>query len=228
MIFNSQFFDPAVPCYFNGAISETLTLVGTKKSYTFTTNSSGTTGVKYVIPDTYSVTGGISNYTCSITVSATGGTYNIYPAGAVYWYGREVVPMSGYGSGETVIANKNVNPNYIELFFQASSTKHAAFYTTTNIMNISAYTTCNFVVNMATHSETGTSGGSIGTGVADRQGVTYSNREDVWWGNVWTSETSPTTLSMNVSSASTGYPGVWDVNYSIAHRCCHLHAIWFE
>lgn len=225
MIFNAQFFNPTVPCYFNGAISEEIVLAGTA-SYSFNTNSTGTTGVQYIIPGIYSVTGKISGYTININVT-TGDTYNVYPSGAIYWYGKEFEPFSLARHGSTVGELTKLT-NCMQLFYNGAdtgSTQRAAAALTTNSVNMENYTTLNFITNTITQ------GSNCYSGVFKTSSITYSAFQNSTLFSAKSSllnNTGKMQYSVNISSVSSGYIGTGIAEYNAHNRYVQIDAIWME
>lgn len=92
MIFNSQFFEPITYATFivYGAASETVTFTGNGKTYTIKTASNGVSSTSLeVITGTYTVTGSVSGYSGSQTITTSTTRVNAWPSNynIYYWYG---------------------------------------------------------------------------------------------------------------------------------------------
>jgi hypothetical protein len=134
-----------VMCKFLGAPGETLTFKqnGTIK-YTVTENTE-----QEIKQGVYEVTGGVSGYTKTIEVKAAG-TYNAYPDGALFWYGRELMPFryhvdngrcSSYNTGSAIYCGSHVSKNNITAYM--TDTTNAM---TTGKVDTSQYSTIKFTI----------------------------------------------------------------------------------
>lgn len=213
-----------------GAPSESITL---KKGSTtiasgLATSTSGlTTDTLALEPGTYTATGSVSGYTATLNITAAG-TYNVYPAGALYWYGLEVVPFTvglnqGYSS-----AGAWKRTNYIDLYGWSNSngaTGSIAQARTTNTIDTSKYSKINYRINVTTIYEKysqGTAqiryGHKTSTAYGTLPGSTLTS------GNSTYSITSPGTSTYLAVSAYTTWGG-YSGNYQAR---CYVYAIWGE
>lgn len=89
----------------NGAPGETISYSGAATG-SVKLDSTGTGTISDLDLGDYSFTGSVSGYTKDVTISKNG-TVNVYPDGAIYWYGRFVK-----GESFTGIAIRSANETY--------------------------------------------------------------------------------------------------------------------
>jgi hypothetical protein len=211
-----------VMCTFLGAPGETLTFKQNGTTvYTVTENTA--TEIKQGI---YEVTGSISGYTKTITIKKAG-AYNAYPAGAVYWYGREVYAMSAVVqySESGMSASKDKNSIYVQARYPngGSYKSRYAYACTSAKVDTSGYSTIKFKAYPSWF--TGERTRRVQLGYSSSQGYSYA-------GHTFTSAGSTSVYSVT-SPKSSVYLGIGAYTASEDYKSVHtaaatLYAIWME
>ena len=173
MIVNPVLFSNIIKsaiCYFNGGISEKLTIKsGSTTVIEVTTNGHGTLDEPIELEmGTYTVTGSLSGYTRNVEVTGDG-SYNAYPDGAIFWYGNgdtsgdtlysklggwitvhgaypDGFNGSGASSESKASATTNTNDRYTWASNTGSSTKYGATSISVNAINYAGYSTLNIIM----------------------------------------------------------------------------------
>jgi len=110
-----------------GAASETVTITDGTNTYTVATTALGVGTKTLELPlGTYTVSGSVSGYSHSVEVHSDTTEIAAYPDGAVYWYGREIYPVTARLSVATTYsaATKNTNDIYISATHSGSANRH--------------------------------------------------------------------------------------------------------
>lgn len=169
-VFHFNYIKSAI-CYFNGAISETLTIKqGSTTVMTVKTNGHGALDEPIELEyGSYTVTGSVSGYSRTFNIQ-NDGTYSCYPNGAIFWYGNGDTSgdtlWSKCGGWTTILGaypngyNKtgaawesmasgttNTNNRYTWASNTGSSTKYGATSRITNKINYGSYTKLNVIYN---------------------------------------------------------------------------------
>lgn len=142
----------------NGAYNETVTIAdGETELYTTTLNSSGIGLVQLncVGGKTLTFTGGTSGHvtTVEVGIGVDAMTVNVYPAGALYWYGREFTEVtggwsSGHNGSNSFSATKKSDGIYLSGSYSSGSDASHGGIGTTNKVNVQNYKTLYALVNV--------------------------------------------------------------------------------
>jgi len=210
----------------NGGISETISYSGTSSgSVTLGTNGKGTVSLP---TGTYTFTGGLSGHsTGSVSITAAK-TVNVYPAGALFWYGNgDTSGDSLYNSGNTFAEDNYVYPS------GASRNKLVTVTVTAGTNDIS--------IKMKYTSSDGYAKVATGTATFQRSvnlsGYTKINIKSSGDGTIYAATAKTTGFSSNGSvSASSGgsmniapYIAVFNSGYSNKLRwTTTISAIWLS
>ncbi len=115
-------YTEAINVTINAGVKESVTCThpsDSSKNFTVTTNSTGSVSTS-ITAGTYTCTGAMSGYSKEVGFTTNGQSVNIYPAGAIYWYGNGDSPNdslyavsggftslayqpSGYGVGSSAL-----------------------------------------------------------------------------------------------------------------------------
>lgn len=208
-----------VLCKFLGAVGETLTFA--QNGVVVYDAVKENTEVE-IRQGTYTVTGSVSGYAKKITIKKAG-TYNAYPDGAVYWYGREIYPITvakgGKSGSYSTTANATKNTQSVYLYVKtrgdAGATMRASMYTT-NAVNTSGYSEIKIKASLGqtAYTYSRTLGHKSSAGVGD-----FSNSASSGVNTI----TSPGSMvHLGATVGATTYGPV----YSISEMT--VHAIWLD
>lgn len=125
---------------FSGAINETITYSGTS-SGTVTLNGSGT-GTANLPYGVYTFTGSVSGYSKVDVPIHYSQTVKVYPKGALYWFGLEIVPFIFTKNNMTNGGSLTKNTNYMRLY-QASQGNSGTVAISTTPFDFTYYNTFN-------------------------------------------------------------------------------------
>jgi hypothetical protein len=177
---------------------------------------------------TYTVSGSVSGYSHSVEVNMDTTEVAAYPAGAIYWYGREVVAMTTSLSGGYSSAHATENTNNIDLYAWANSNGDKASFAqtvTASKVDTSKYATIKYKINVTSIYE------KYSQGVAQ---IRYGYKADtvnsnlpssvLTSGNSTFSLASPGTSTHIAVTAYTSWGG-YSGNYQAR---CYVYAIWME
>ena len=209
-----------VLCKFLGAVGETLTF--TQNGVTVYDGIKEDTEVE-IRQGTYTVTGSVSaGHAKKITIKKPG-TYNVYPDGAVYWYGREIYPITvgkdGKNGTYSTTANATKNAQSVHLYVKtrgdAGATMRASMYTSSAV-NTSGYSEIKIKASLGETAYTWsrTLGYKGSAGVADFGTSAASG--------VNTIASPGTSVHLGATVKATTYGSV----YSISEMT--VHAIWLD
>lgn len=207
----------------NGAPGEVITYSGGALG-DVTLNSSGTATVD-IPKGNYTFASGISGYSKSATVSSNQ-IIDVFPAGAIYWYGREIYSFSA-AQQQAGVGLLTKNANYMRFFYNgaSNSTQRAAAILTDSILDLTGYTSLNFVT------QTETQGSNCYSGVFNTRAVTYSTFQN---SSCFAAKSSllnyagKSEYSVNISSVNSGFVGTGIAEYNKNDRYVQIHAIWME
>lgn len=212
-----------VVCTFLGAVGETLTFKQNGVTIATVTENTEVT----IKQGVYDVTGSTSNYTKQITIKDAG-EYKAYPDGALYWYGREIVPFApGTCTDTTLVVARNTNS--INIYSGPWTSTSAGIFCTVSAVDFSGYTKCKIVACHGKYNDK-TWGGSVYAGIAAAPSLAYSNsgvplslKEDIV-----STVTTKTEYTLNVSQLDSGYPCVATHEYNANGRCIDLYAVYLD
>jgi hypothetical protein len=212
----------------NGAPGETITYSGTE-SGTTTLNSSGSGSLAGVKPGSYTFKGGVSGYSKTATINVSS-TVNVWPAGAIYWYGREVVSMSTAINAAYSTGNATERANYIELYgwTRPDSVKTSIAQTiSANTVNTSGYSSIKFDVTPVSRERA--NGGYAQFDFGYKSATTNTV---AFTGKTLTAAGSRTTYSIATPGGSV-YIGAraytaWNGYTGNKRMQAYVHAIWME
>jgi len=211
-----------------GAVGETITL--THSDGTVYTASNG--GALELPVGTYTVKGGTSGYSKSVTVVRKTTRINAYPDGAVYWYGREVQPMLALANNTFGYINATKYTGYVELRAQAQYEKGvsaaSASLLTQNTIDLSKWTTIKFVANYVSSS------GSNGYKKANFGYIDNTNNANGELTGLQLSSPTGTKSTYSVPAPDlTRYVGAqayasWNGYQGLKDSRVYVYAIWLE
>ena len=216
-----------VLCSFLGAVGETFT-VEQKGVVLRTGLAEGET--LELKQGEYQVTGSLSAYRKTVAVKSAG-AYGVYPDGAIYWYGREVYPMTtslnqGYSS-----AAATENTNNIDLYAWANSnvaaTSSMAQTITQDLVDTAGYSAIRYEVTVESIYEK-YSGGTAQINLGHRTATGYTALTNA----VLTAVADKQTYSVTVPTepayiGAQAYAG-WGGNTGNYYARAYVHAIWME
>lgn len=213
-----------VSCVFLGAPGETLTIQ--QNGVTVATVAENT--AIELKQGKYTVTGSISGDK-EITIKAAG-AYAVYPDGAIYWYGREVVPMSTTINAAYSTGNATERDNYIELYgwTRANTVESSIAHTVTETtVDTSGYSSIKFDVTPVYYSKT--AGGVAQFNCGYKTSASYA---EAFTGTTIAESGDRTTYTV-AAPGSAVYIGArsntsWGGYIGNKQMQAYVHAIWME
>lgn len=211
-----------VLCTFLGAVGEELTF--SSKGKTFGPYPENTE-IELSQGDYY-VTGSESGYTKRITVKAPG-TYTAYPDGAIYWYGRELFPITAVGVNGSAVLERKTNCLYV--YTSGQKTESATFTSTAEPVDFTGYATCKIVTcPVQTTTESSLTVANRYAGVNSSLVASY---DKVLTLQKNFSSTEKAEYSFDILSMESGYPGIRTNDYQGGYtrvRAFNLYAIYLD
>ena len=208
-------------CTFLGAPGETLTFA--QGGVTVATATEGT--AVELKQGVYDVTGSISGHTKQITVKNPG-QYNAYPDGALYWYGREIVPIGFVAMNDnTAYGSLTKNANSMTLAYTCSWTKtEAVAALTESKLDLSGYKTLRF------RQYASTSGINGYAAVMNTRAITYDTATagGIFSVKERTNATGLTEYALDISTLDSGYVGAAIYEYNEQDVYLYISAIWLD
>ena len=208
----------------NGAPGEVITYSGGALG-DVTLNSAGTATVDIPVGN-YTFSGGVSGYSKSASIQSND-IVNVHPDRIIYWYGLEKQTIGHVGVNGDATLDKQTNLIYG--YSSGWSSKNATFTSTESAVDFTGYNTCK-ITTCPVQSSTETSLIVANRYVGVNSSFTASYTADLTIQQTFSS-TGVMTYSFDISSMTSGYPGIrtndYDGNYARV-RAFNLYAIWLE
>ena len=208
----------------SGAVSETITATHSSgATYFINTNIEGLSASTQLPLGTYTITGSVSNYSKSINITDDG-TYTAYPDDAVYWYGREFIPLVAYattGQGALVIER---GTNGITCYNSNWGAKFTGILSTETAVDFSKYDTCCIITYEPDGSNANQHVGVNKTQPVATYGSTFTS-------SIVPDSTTSKEYTFDISTWSSGYPGVQATEYNkgyYSNRKIAIEAIYMK
>lgn len=214
-------FSAEVTVTINGAPGETISYTG-EASGSVTLDASGTSSSLTLDSGDYTFVGSISGYSKNVTLSDDG-PVNVYPEGAIYWYGREIYPITvvkggAVGSYSTSSdATKNTNSIHLSVSTRGDAgNTYYATAVTSDAIDTSGYS------SIKVSTTAGSTAYTYSRTVGYKSGSGYGRFSTSTSGGT-TTVTSPGTSTNLGATADATTVGP---TYSISELT--VHAIWME
>lgn len=208
-------------CTFLGAVGEILTFK--QDGLAVATVQEGT--AIELKQGVYDVTGSKSGFTKRITVKNPG-QYNVYPDGALYWYGREIVPFDFVSmNNNSAFGSLTKNTDSMTLAYTCGWTKTKAVAALTESkLDLSGYKTLRF------RQYASTSGINGYAAVMNTRAITYDTAHagGIFSVKERTNAASLTEYALDISTLDSGYVGaaIWEYNEKEVYL--YISAIWLD